>query len=224
MNRKKRIGLIVPPADGAVPPEADALYGGDVEFVAYGLGIEKMVESSFLEALKQLEDAAKALVEQGSDAISVMGTSLTFFQGRKGNEEIHRRLSRSAPGVPVTTLSSSIIRTIQRKGAKKIAVFTAYDRSMSQRLLKFLGEHDLSVTRCDNLDLLDISDVHNVSQVELQTRIAESLGIAREEADALLISCGGLRTLDLLEKWNDFPVISSAVDGIEEVVALAQDH
>lgn len=218
--KKTKIGLIVPPKNGEVPPEAHAIYGSQIEFVAYGLGIEQMVDADFVRALEELEHAVETLLEHDVDAISVMGTSLTFFRGQQGNANIVRRLQLSAPNIPVTTMSNGIISSLERVGAKKVAVFSAYDDDMNQRLVDFLAEHGFGVTLNTNLDILDIVDVHNFSQDVLTAMVDEAISDARVDADALLISCGGLRTLEIRKRHADFPIISSAVDGIENVVSL----
>src|SRR5699024_8353328 len=133
-----------------------------------------------------------------------------------------QRLRHKAPGIPVTTLSSSMINALQMTGAQKVAVFTAYSDEMNQRLKYFLLQNNMEITRLDSLGLVDIKDVHNLSAEELLTPIETSLECARQEADALFISCGGLRTLEINKKWNDFPIISSSVDGIEDIVRLAR--
>lgn len=218
--KKAKIGLIVPPKDGGVPPEAQAIYGSQIEFVSYGLGIEQMTEADFANALENLEGAVKTLLDQGVDAISVMGTSLTFFRGRRGNENIIKRLQQSAPKIPVSTMSNAIIGSLERVGARKIALFSAYDQDMNQRLISFLEEHGIVVTHTTNLDLLDIADVHKFSQQALTELVDEAISEAKADSDALVISCGGLRTLEIRNKHDDFPIISSAVDGIEDVTSL----
>jgi len=218
--KKAKIGLIVPPKDGGVPPEAQAIYGAQVDFVSYGLGIQQMAEADFAAALEDLESAVHTLLDQDVDAISVMGTSLTFFKGRRGNENIVRLLQQSAPGIPVSTMSSAIIGSLERVGARKVALFSAYDQDMNQRLISFLEEHGIVVTHTTNLGLLDIADVHNFSQRALTDLVDGAITEARVDSDALLISCGGLRTLEIRDRHDDFPIISSAVDGIEDVVSL----
>src|SRR5699024_9042291 len=81
MEKKLKIGLIVPPSDNEVPPEAEMLYGDEIDFIAYGLNIEKMCEAEFSCAMERIDEAAEELFQYGVDAISVMGTSLTFFMG-----------------------------------------------------------------------------------------------------------------------------------------------
>lgn len=210
----------MPPADGNVPPEAEALFGNEIEFTAYGLGIAQMSESHFRIALRHLEDAASELARNNVDAISVMGTSLTFFDGRKGNHEILERLRKVAPDIPVTTMSNAVIQSLQKIEARKIAVLSAYDTDMHLRLIDFLGEHNIRVTRSTNLGILDVDEVHGLSQNDLDKAATELIDEAKEDSDALLISCGGLNTLDIVRRNQHFPIISSAVDGIENVVSL----
>lgn len=222
MKKKLKIGLIVPPQNNEVPPEATILYGDAVDFTANGLGIEKMREEDFSNALERIDHAVDKLLQDGVDAISVMGTSLTFFQGRRGNEDIIQRLRHKAPNIPTTTLSSSIINALQHARAQKIAVFTAYSDEMNQRLEGFLSQHNIEVTQLDSLGLIDIKDVHGLPEDELLAHIEKSLARAKKEADALFISCGGLRTLAINKKSEEFPIFSSSVDGIKDIVRLAR--
>ncbi|MEU3848060.1 hypothetical protein AB0E44_13875 [Micrococcus terreus] len=222
MTENLKIGLIVPPAGDDVPPEAHGLYEDSVEFIARGLGIPRMAPESFDTALERLEETVMDLVAQDVNAISLMGTSLSFYRGVSGNVELENRMRSSASHVPVTTLSSSILRALKSAEARAVSLVTAYDSDMTDRLVSFLESEGINVTRALRLDIVSIEEVHHLPAARLREAVEECMSTARNESDALLISCGGLRTLDYVTAGGDFPVISSSVDGIRDVVHLAR--
>src|SRR5699024_4535384 len=102
------------------------------------LDIKNMAAADFLIALESLEEKARELKALDVDAITVLGTSLTFFRGQEGNAEVIERLQDVAPDIPVTTLSTSLVRRLKQHDAQRIAVIGAYETQMSLKLLAFL--------------------------------------------------------------------------------------
>ncbi|WP_051332493.1 arylmalonate decarboxylase [Cucumibacter marinus] len=218
---QRPIGLIVPPAQGLVPPDANIVYPG-VNFVARGLGLTEMSLKGYDTVIGKVGDAAEALAADGAIAISLMGTSLSFYRGDEFNERLLEEIeTRSA--LPATTMSSSITLACHTMGARHIAVATAYDEVVSARLCSFLKASGLEVVSVANLGIVSIDEVHSVAE-------ADVLNIGRDavrnagDADALLISCGGLSTraaVEVLEGETDLPVVTSPLAGLWGVVAKA---
>src|SRR5215469_18537721 len=75
------IGMIFPPANYPVPPKAKTLYPSGVTFLAEGLAFQGMTIESYDEAVPRIVPASLKLKERGATAISIMGTSLTFYKG-----------------------------------------------------------------------------------------------------------------------------------------------
>src|SRR5690242_15789175 len=75
------LGMIFPPANYPVPPEAKELYPSGIRFLAEGVGLEKMTPEEYDRVGVRILPAAEKLAKQGANAISVMGTSLTFYKG-----------------------------------------------------------------------------------------------------------------------------------------------
>lgn len=218
-----RVGLIVPPEEDAVPAEAAELFPDGVEFVAKGLGIGEMTEAGFDDGLTRLEQAVHALRAEEVDAISLMGTSLSFYRGARGHEEILRRLAEASGGLPVTTMSAAVLKSLGEIGAERVALVTAYSEEMSRRLVRFLEENRIEVASHINLGIRVIADLQHVTDRALEDAVARALDEAAAPPDALLISCGGLRTLGVGNRITErtaIPVVSSAVDGLRQAVAL----
>ncbi len=89
-------------------------------------------------------------------------------------------------------------------------VATAYDDEVNRRLQTFLHEEGFDVLAIKGLGIEKVEDIHNVTQEGLM-KFSAGVAASAPGADALLVSCGGLRTLDLiapLEQQCRIPVIS----------------
>ena len=214
------IGLIVPPAPGEMPPEAAWMYP-DVRFDTYGLGLRAMSEEGYAGVIDRTIDAAQDLKASGAEAVSVMGTSLSFFRGRAFETGLIERIA-AATGLPVDTMASAVTRALRDLSARRIAVLTAYRAPVNRMLTDYLVEQGIEVMAIRSLDIEAIEDVTGVAA---DTLIAEARLVhdAAPDCDALLISCGGLRMADTsppLRRALGKPVVTSAEAGLWGAVGL----
>jgi arylmalonate decarboxylase len=215
------IGLIVPPADDWLPPACAQLYP-QVRFIARGLGISEMSAEGFARAPDLILERAGDLVRSGATVLSVMGTSLSFHRGAAFERSLVDGLA-ARTGRPVTSMSRAIVRALQANGAQRIAVATAYDEGLNRDLVAYLQAHGFAVTAIAGLDLTRIGDVRATAPEIVRERARE---VFREDptADAILISCGGLPTLDIhraLEQELGVPVVSSLPAALWDVMQTA---
>src|SRR5215470_7946715 len=134
------LGLIFPPLNYPIPPDAKTLYPKGVEFLSGGVGLPGgMTLEGYDEAIPRVLPAAQELARQGAKVISVFGSSLTFYKGAKFNEELARKVT-SLTGRPATTQSNGLIDGLKVANAKRVAVATAYTDIVTERLKVFLQE------------------------------------------------------------------------------------
>src|SRR5437660_6217335 len=140
------LGLIFPPLDYPIPPDAKRLYPVGVRFLGDGVGLSGgMTVDGYEEAIPRLLPAAERLAKQGAKVISFFGSSITFYKGAKFNEELTQRITK-ATGLPATTQSNGLIDGLRIVNAKRVAVATAYTDIVTERLKIFLQEHGFDVT------------------------------------------------------------------------------
>ena len=166
---------------------------------------------------------AKQLAEQGADVVSVFGSSLTFYKGRNFHEDLIAQVAK-ATGKTATTQSASLSDGLKTINAKRVAMAaTAYtDRS---------DRAPQGVPRGARLR----GDVHAGPGLRLDSggrrdnEILFQLGVAcygrSQKADALVMSCGRLNTLDLLAPLEGnmrVPVVSSTPHGLMNGVRLLE--
>ena len=216
------LGLIFPPAGRGIPEEGVAMYGERLGFVATGLGVERMTPEGFDAVMARIPAAAEQLAAAGADAIELTGTSLTFYKGEAFNQQLCETVKR-ASGLPATTMSNGVVEGLKAVGARRVAAATAYNDEVNARLRAYLIEHGLEPVVITGLGLEAMGDVDQVTQdalVEFGVRVLESA----PEADSLLLSCGGFRTLEIiaaLEARTGVPVVSSMPHGLWAGARLA---
>ena len=209
------IGLIFPPLDYPIPPDAKRLFPTGVRFISNGVGLPGgMTIEGYEEAVPRIVPRAQDLAREGADVISVFGSSLTFYRGAAFNKELTDRVT-AATGLPATTQSNGLIDGLEHIDARRVAVATAYTDTVTERLKIFLEEHGFTVVSAKGLGYERIPE-GTVTQ-EVLHELGAAAYASSNNADALVMSCGALRTLDLivpLEKSVGAPVVSSTPHGL----------
>jgi arylmalonate decarboxylase len=209
MRENCTIGLVVPFASDTVPEEGLQMYPG-VRFVARGVGVRSLTPTGYDGAWEGIFPAAEHLAGLGVDAIMVIGTSLTFYRGADAHEELMAKL-RAATGLPVSTMSQAVVDGLRGFGARRIVVATAYADAVNNRLQAFLGAKGFEVLALEGFGLFGFGEPDTKSEADI-IALGSKVCAAAPAAEALLISCGGLRTLGVakpLEQRHGIPVVAS---------------
>ncbi len=222
MTEKSTIGMIVPPAGDLVPPECSELYGDRADFIAAGLGLDRLTPEGYDSVIGDIAHLAGRLANSGADAVVLMGTSLSFYRGLDFNRQLVATMSEVA-GVPATTMSGAVVDALRTLGARRIIVGTAYVEEVNRRLTGFLADSGFTVAGLVALEIEAVDAIVGVTQDDL-LNLGRRAYATDPSADAVFISCGGLHTLGItatLEGETGKPVVSSAVAGAWAALRLA---
>jgi arylmalonate decarboxylase len=172
------------------------MYGERIEYVIECLGLASMTPAGYDAVLDRVKPCAARLAERGAEAIVLTGTSLTFYRGEAWNQAMTQAV-REASGLPVISMSTAVLDGLRAVGASRIVAPTAYNLEVNARLQAWLEEHGFTVLQVAGLGIEAVADINAVTQPDL---LAFCTRLAREtpDADAVLVSCGGLRTLEIL--------------------------
>jgi len=209
MSKDVTIGLVVPFAEDKVPPEGLQMYPG-TKFVPRGVGVRSLTPEGFAAAFDAIPAAADDLARKGVDAIMVIGTSLTFYRGPDAHDRLLEKL-RASTGLPVSSMSQAIIDGLRAVGARRVAVATAYTDVVNARLKELLVAAGIDVLSLECFNLLEFGGPSRKSEADIVALSGEAVAKA-PDAEGILISCGGLRTLGVakpLEDRHGVPVVSS---------------
>ncbi len=143
----------------------------------------------------ELQPAAARLLPDGSlDVICYACTSGSLVLGE---ERVAQELNRGAPNAIATSLISAVIRGLKTLGVTRIAIATPYLDEINQREKRYLEQAGFDVVNIEGLQLEHDSDMVRVAPDYL---LEFAASVDREDAEALFISCGALRSLDIIDE------------------------
>ncbi len=221
MQESVRIGLVVPWATDTAPPEAAEMYP-QVQVVARGVSVKALTPEGYESAWHAIVPAARQLAAERVRAVMVIGTSLTFYRG----VEAHTRLLATledATGLPVGTMSSAIVDGLHAVGDDRVCVCTAYADEVNERLRAFLIGSGFDVLALQGFGLTRFGAAGEKSEDDIMDLAARTHDEA-PGSDAMLVSCGGLRTLHagkVIEDTRGIPVVSSRPAALWAAMQLA---
>jgi len=213
-RKTPKLGLIFPTNTRGFE-EGEKMYGDRIHWEPAKLGLENLTPEDYDSVIPLIPAAARELAAKGVDAIELLGTSLTFYKGEAFNQKLRETVTK-ASGLRATTMSNGVIEGLKAVRAKRVAAATAYNDVVNDRLRAFLIEHGFEPVVVTGMGIVKKDDAEKKPQndiLEFAARVYKSA----PEADSILVSCGGFRTLELiapLEARTGVPVISSMPHGM----------
>jgi maleate isomerase len=166
-----------------------------------------------------LGEAAALILPDGSlDVICYACTSGSIVIGE---ERVFAELRRGAPGSKATSLITGVTRALRALGARKLVVATPY--------LDEINALEADYLEAAGFDLLDIQGL-NIERDSDMVRVTPDFiaefaaGLDRPDADTVFISCGALRSLEVVEALEQQlakPVVCSNQAMIWDTLRLA---
>ncbi|MDH3690224.1 MAG: arylmalonate decarboxylase [Gammaproteobacteria bacterium] len=205
---RSRIGFVLIATERNIEEEMPLMApeGVGVHFTRVVMGREVNVENLAAQ-LDALADAAALIMPE--DRVDVVCYACTSGTVVMGEENVIAQLQRGAPNSKATTLLTGVITGLRAVGARKIVVGTPYLDEINVAEEKYL--------RNCGFDVLDIQGM-NLRFDEEMVRVAPDFllefaqAIDRPDADAVFISCGALRTIEVIDQIEQAlgkPAISS---------------
>lgn len=152
------------------------------------------------------------------DVISYACTSGSLVIGQ---ERVHEELLKGAPNARATSIIAAVIKAIRTLEARKIVVATPYLDEVNTTEKLYLERAGFEVLDIQGLSLEKDSDMVRVAPEFIRDF---ALSIDHPEAEAIFVSCGALRTLDVVQQIEDIagkPVITSNQALIWDCLRLA---
>lgn len=204
---RARLGFVLLATEQTVQDDVIALRppGVGVHFARAPIPDSITVETLAAQA-GVLAAAAATLPPVALDVVSYACTSGSLVIGE---ERVFAELRRGAPGATPSAIITAVIRALRAVNARRVVVATPYLDEINAREAAYLEAAGFGVAAIDGLNLERDSDMARVAP----DYIAEfALSLDRPEADAIFVSCGALRSLDVveaIERRADKPVIVS---------------
>lgn len=180
---------------------------------------DDMTVETLSNQVNDLARASSTLLPDGSlDVVCYACTSASLLIGE---ERVLRELSKGAPSARATTLISGVLRGLGALGVRRVSVATPYLDEINAREVEYMEEAGFEISAIRGLNLDKDADMVRVSPQAIG-RLAAS--VDRPDADAVFVSCGALRTLDIVEALEQElgkPIICSNQAMMWDVMRLA---
>lgn len=219
-HHRAKIGFVLLATEQTIESDVAKLMPAGVGAHFTRAAIPDSITSRTLRAqADKLAECASLLLPDGSlDVVCYACTSGSLVIGE---ERVFSELSKGSPGAVPTSLITGVIRALHAVGAKRIAIGTPYLDEVNALEKSYLEQAGFEVLDIQGLNLEKDSDMVRVSP-EFISEFAGS--VDRRDADAVFISCGALRTLDVIsdiERRIGKPAICSNQAMIWDTLRLA---
>jgi maleate isomerase len=221
-GRRARIGRINPSPETVGDEEWRRLMPDGVIVVSTRMYIESVDASGLTDMVMHIDRAARELATARPKVILMAGTAGAFNGGLNFDVELSRRIEQ-ASGVVGTTTMSAVLEALKFMRIRRLAVASSYIESVDRALAGVLTGRGIDVIAIKGMGILKSIDMGDVEPEETY-RFARGVFEAAPEADGYFISCGNLRTLEvitLLERKLGKPVITSNQAGLWHALRLA---
>lgn len=154
-----------------------------------------------------IEGAAALIVPEGN--LDVVCYACTSGSVIIGEEKVFDLLRCGAPTAIPTSIISGVIRALKAVNARKIAIATPYVAGINEIEHVYLEQRGFEVLNIQGLGIENDADIVRVTR---QYLFDFARSVDSPDADAIFISCGALRSLDIisdLEAALGKPVIVS---------------
>lgn len=160
----------------------------------------RMQKECTVENLAQMEhdlDEALAGFLPARNDLDVLCYNCTSGSFVIGEEVIRRKLEADRNGVIGTTLLSGVVAALQALGVRRLSIGTAYTPDIDALEKAYFEQQGFEVVAVEGLSLTTDVEMNLVSPACL---LDFTVGLDRPDADAVFLSCGALRSLEIIEE------------------------
>jgi len=185
--------------------------------------VHDVTPEGLAESVNQVERAARELASAEVDVILQAGTAIAFFRGFGHDQELATRIT-SATGIKSTTSLTAVVNALRTLQVQNVAVATSYIAEIDQRLADVLERSGFRVPAIRGMGLKRSIEMGKIKPEETY-RFAREVAVSAPQAEAIFISCGNLRTFEIIEALErdcGLPVVTSNQAGLWEVLRLAR--
>lgn len=194
-NARAKIGFVLLPNEQTIEEDM-------VRMAPAGVGTyfsrARMPHEISTEALARLgesiaETAGRILPDDRLDVVCFACTSGTVAVGE---DRARSELAKGAKGARPTTLMTAVKEALRAFGARRIAVGTPYADELNTNVARYLLDAGFEIAAFQGLNLGYDRDMIRVAPDFLAEFAA---AIDTPDADAVLISCGALRSVEIVD-------------------------
>jgi len=155
--------------------------------------------------IDKMEAAAKVFEDHRQDII-LFGCAGASSMGEKGIDAACSARITRASGCPGTTTTTATIEALEAFGAKRVILLSPYPEDVAGFTIRYFGFYGIEIFRSVRLE------GHGQENISSETVYAQAKLLETAGADALLISCMAIDTMDIIDRLEaelGIPVVTS---------------
>ena len=228
-----RIGLIVPSSNTTMETELPELFARQTEvtgqrytFHSARAALKNVTKEELLAMVAKAADCAKSVSDADVDAIAYACLVAVMAQGPGAHVGSEEAIAKAAEenGHPAEVVSSAgaLVRTLEKLGAKKVAMLTPYMPPLTKMVAEYIEGADIEVTEAV---ALSVADNLMVGCLDTDNLVALADQLDMTDVDAIVLSAcvqmPSLAAIEPVEQKLGVPVISAGTaTAYETLVAL----
>lgn len=207
---KARLGVINPSAGITFDHEWARILPKGVSFHVTRLLLERATAAALDAMAARAPEAAYLLKTSRVNALCYGCTLGSLHRGRPGEQELANKLSEAA-SAPAIMMADSAVQALRSMGACRIAVANPYTAEINRLVRNYLEGRGFEIAVIETVSIPEswnITKLKSQDVFDLATRALRKAG----KVDALFLSCGNMRTIDVIERIEaetGVPTISS---------------
>lgn len=203
----KRIGVLYPSA-GVTDRELWKLVPEEISLHITRIPLEKPTTEEYAKMADFVQNSLKLLTDARVDIIAFCCTAGSLVGGQAYDQMIIDRINRTT-GLPATTTSTAIVSALRFLDVNRFNIVSPYTVEFNEIEKAFFENAGFKVLSHKGLALSDILQQYQTDPHRWYDLVKE---VQSDECDAYLLSCGGIRVVDIIEPLEielGKPVISS---------------
>jgi maleate isomerase len=214
MKRDPRIGVMITASDAVVERDFSRFLPRNVSFhvarLMQPVDVQPGTLSNMDGVINYVPEAMRALRVVEPDIVLFCCTSASFYRGPNWNVELDTQITKDI-GKPAISTSTALLSALTALGAKRLLLISPYPSHTNKAECEFLESHGISVVGVHAFDCEFSREIADISPARILSETVD-YKTASPEADCILISCTGLRSLEIaeeIERSTALPVITS---------------
>ena len=190
----KRIGVLYPSA-GVTDRELWKMVPEEISLHFTRIPLEKPTTEEYAKMADFVQNNLKLLTDAKVDIIAFCCTAGSLVGGREYDRMIIDRINQ-ATGLPATTTSTAIVSALGFLNIKRFSIVSPYSVEFNEIEKSFFENSGFEVVSHRGLGLSNILQQYQTDPHRWYDLVKE---VQSDDCDAYLLSCGGIRVVDIIE-------------------------
>lgn len=199
-DRAPAVGLIVLETDELIEPEIDRFFIGLGQRVYHSR--IKSAPDVTPETLGKMADSMTATAAQipAGCGIGAIGYGCTSGATVIGEDRVASLIGAAHPGMPASNPMSALLAACRALNVKKLGLVTPYVMSVSEALIKRLGDAGIEVSEFATFEQIEETTVARIAPSSTRDALIQ---VGQGDCDAVFASCTNLRAWEIVEEVED---------------------